>query len=186
MSDRHTADTITDDALDALYERLRKAERAANLLADAHCQAEQVEEPLPDGQHPATASPAQWLWLFNRATPQERLAWAERIIKAGQEAATCVLENHRTNVEQQRQRVAELEDRITHLRDRWASCRERVRIAADRAIAAEAALDRVRALADRLDEFAENALKTSDRQLYTAIANDIRNHATPDQTKEQR
>jgi hypothetical protein len=42
----------------------------------------------------------------------------------------------------------------------------------------QAALDRVRSLADRLDEFAENALKTSDRELYTAIAYDIRDRAT--------
>lgn len=43
-----------------------------------------------------------------------------------------------------------------------------------RAWDAEAAIRRVRALADRLDEFAENALKTSDRQLYATLARDIR------------
>lgn len=37
------------------------------------------------------------------------------------------------------------------------------------------AVDRVRAIATRLEEFAENALKTGDRQLYTAIAADVRN-----------
>ena len=41
-------------------------------------------------------------------------------------------------------RARELEDRIAHLRDRWASCRERVGVAIDRAIAAEASLERVR------------------------------------------
>ncbi|MFH8797079.1 hypothetical protein [Streptomyces sp. NPDC017941] len=49
---RHTADTITDDALDELYERLRKAERAANLLADAHRRADE-----PEGQSPAPPHP---------------------------------------------------------------------------------------------------------------------------------
>ncbi|MEU2443531.1 hypothetical protein ABZ588_08425 [Streptomyces althioticus] len=58
----------------------------------------------------------------------------------------------------------------------------------------QAALARVRHLADRLDEFAENALKTSDRDLYAALARDIRNHTAPaataatrpaDQPKEQ-
>lgn len=43
---RHTVDTITSDALDELYERLRKAERAANLLADSHRRAEAAEARL--------------------------------------------------------------------------------------------------------------------------------------------
>jgi len=38
----------------------------------------------------------------------------------------------------------------------------------------DAALDRVRALADRLEEFAENALKEDDRKLYAALASDLR------------
>lgn len=39
---RYTADTINDDALDQLYERLAKAERAADLLAGSHRRAEQA------------------------------------------------------------------------------------------------------------------------------------------------
>lgn len=39
---------------------------------------------------------------------------------------------------------------------------------------AEAAIERARGLATRLGEFAENALKTDDRQLYEAIAEDLR------------
>jgi hypothetical protein len=57
------------------------------------------EEPLPEGQHPATASPAQWLWLFNEATPEERLAWAGRIIDTSEEAAACFFENHTDKIE---------------------------------------------------------------------------------------
>ncbi|MFF9898481.1 hypothetical protein [Streptomyces longispororuber] len=45
---RHTASTITDADLDALYERLRKAERAANLLADAHHRAQGAEEGITE------------------------------------------------------------------------------------------------------------------------------------------
>ncbi|MEV6124404.1 hypothetical protein AB0M23_28505 [Streptomyces sp. NPDC052077] len=37
-----------------------------------------------------------------------------------------------------------------------------------------AVIERVRALATRFEEFAENALKTDDRELYRAIAGDIR------------
>jgi prefoldin subunit 5 len=40
---RHTASSITDDALDQLYERLRKAERAADLLAGSHRRVEQAD-----------------------------------------------------------------------------------------------------------------------------------------------
>ncbi|QIJ61440.1 hypothetical protein [Streptomyces sp. JB150] len=43
-----------------------------------------------------------------------------------------------------------------------------------RAERAEAAIERVRALAARLEEFAENALKADDRSLYRAIASNIR------------
>ncbi|MEU8316688.1 MULTISPECIES: hypothetical protein [Actinomycetes] len=42
-ADRHTASTITDPALTDLYRRLGKAERAADLLADAHRRAETAE-----------------------------------------------------------------------------------------------------------------------------------------------
>jgi hypothetical protein len=50
----------------------------------------------------------------------------------------------------------------------------------------EAALDRVRALADRLEEFAENALRTDDRDLYAAIARDLHAAIQPaDQTTEK-
>lgn len=46
---------------------------------------------------------------------------------------------------------------------------------------AEQRLASVRGLADRLDEFAENALKVSDRQLYAAIARDVRSRVDGDQ-----
>ncbi|MCX5201074.1 hypothetical protein OG897_06305 [Streptomyces sp. NBC_00237] len=40
---RHTADTITDDALDVLYSRLAKAVRAVDILADSHRRADRAE-----------------------------------------------------------------------------------------------------------------------------------------------
>ncbi|MFH9761339.1 hypothetical protein ACH4MJ_04290 [Streptomyces anulatus] len=43
----------------------------------------------------------------------------------------------------------------------------------------EAARDRALGLADRLEEFAENALRTDDRKLYAAIAADIRTRLAP-------
>lgn len=38
----------------------------------------------------------------------------------------------------------------------------------------EGAVERAQSLAARLDEFAENALRVDDRELYTAIASDLR------------
>ncbi|MBH0245848.1 hypothetical protein I3W98_28015 [Streptomyces cavourensis] len=40
-------------------------------------------------------------------------------------------------------------------------------------------LDRAAGLADRLEESAENALRTDDRKLYTAIATDLRTRLAP-------
>ncbi|PVD01320.1 hypothetical protein [Streptomyces sp. CS014] len=40
-------------------------------------------------------------------------------------------------------------------------------------------LDRAAGLADRLEEFAENALRADDRELYTAIATDLRTRLAP-------
>jgi hypothetical protein len=44
-----------------------------------------------------------------------------------------------------------------------------------------AAFDRVRALADRLEECAENALRTDDRDLYAAIARELHTAIQPDE-----
>ncbi|MFF9043306.1 hypothetical protein [Streptomyces parvulus] len=83
-------------------EELQRAETAFAHLREG-------EVPLAEGQHPATASPAQWLWLWNRSTPDERLARAEQIIKVSQEAAACFLEKHDPNLEQLRHRVSTAE-----------------------------------------------------------------------------
>ncbi|MGW5291531.1 hypothetical protein [Streptomyces bacillaris] len=40
-------------------------------------------------------------------------------------------------------------------------------------------LDRAAGLADRLEEFAENALRTDDQKLYAAIAADLRTRLAP-------
>lgn len=67
-------------------------------------------------------------------------------------------------------------DRITmpDLRRRIEADAETVKRWRTRAEQAEAAIERVRKLATRLEEFAENALKTADRQLYAALASDLR------------
>ncbi|MFJ9985342.1 hypothetical protein ACIQUD_15140 [Streptomyces globisporus] len=40
-------------------------------------------------------------------------------------------------------------------------------------------IDRAAGLADRLEEFAENALRADDRELYAAIATDLRTRLAP-------
>lgn len=119
MSDRHTADTITDDALDQLYAELDEARQWARHgyeIGQRHC-----------GWSDHGVAPA---WLTE--------GWPPHI------------------------------DSCEHLKQMAEF---------------DMALARVRALADRLDEFAENALKTSDRNLYAALARDIRNHAAPAATE---
>lgn len=62
----------------------------------------------------------------------------------------------------------------TELARQLATCDKAFASATLRAARAEAAIERVRQLATRLEEFAENALKTDDRQLYAALAADLR------------
>ncbi|MEV6124893.1 hypothetical protein AB0M23_31035, partial [Streptomyces sp. NPDC052077] len=69
-------------------------------------------EPLRPDQHPATASPAQFVWLWNQATPAERLDRAQRIIDLGNLAETCVLENHRSRLADAGAEVASLQVRF--------------------------------------------------------------------------
>jgi len=59
-----------------------------------------------------------------------------------------------------------------------ARAREDVPYLLDRVTQLEAALKRVDGLATRLEEFAENALRVDDRELYTAIATDLRTRMT--------
>ncbi|MGW2170378.1 hypothetical protein ACWC1C_07580 [Streptomyces sp. NPDC001705] len=89
-----------------MREELQRAETAFAQLREG-------EDPLFEGQHPATASPAQWLWLWNRASPAERLAHAERIITVSQEASACFLGKHGPNLEQLRHRVSTAEAAVT-------------------------------------------------------------------------
>ncbi|MEV7584410.1 hypothetical protein [Streptomyces erythrochromogenes] len=124
---RHTASTITDDALDALYDRIdylagstaaletyaaeqrERAEQAGAELAAFH----EGEEPQPDWR--ATSTPAQWIWLWNRATLEQRLDVAARFAANGATAQECVLMNHRATVEEVRRiRAAVARVRAAH------------------------------------------------------------------------
>lgn len=75
-----------------------------------------------------------------------------------------VLETRVSDAEYERNRARERAEAASRVGTQYMARAER----------AETAIERVRVLATRLEEFAENALKTDDRELYRAIAGDIR------------
>ncbi|MGA5424550.1 hypothetical protein [Streptomyces lavendulocolor] len=106
---QHTADTITSDALDRLYERLHKAERAANLLADAHQRAEQVEDLLRVAHETSNRSEAE------RALAVQRAEHADAVT-----AETKRLMERRTKTLRERAERAEAAlDRVRDLAEQW-------------------------------------------------------------------
>jgi hypothetical protein len=85
MTDRYTADTINDDALDQLYNRVERAEAE---LARLH----EGEEPVTNPAFECT--PAQWIWQWNRATPEKRLQAAMAAMRDGAKASDCHINGH--------------------------------------------------------------------------------------------
>ncbi|WP_435610871.1 hypothetical protein [Streptomyces sp. C10-9-1] len=65
------------------------------------------EEPSPD-EHVAQ-TPAQWIWSWNRATPEQRLDMAARILDASGRAEACIMGAHEGRLEQQQLRLTRLE-----------------------------------------------------------------------------
>jgi hypothetical protein len=50
-------------------------------------------------------TPAQWIRMWNEATPEQRLQMAARVIADAQQAERCFLANHEWQIEQLRQQV---------------------------------------------------------------------------------
>ena len=82
MTNRHTADSITSDALDALYDeidRLRAGEE--------------------DGYDPlAVPTPGQWIHQFNQATAEKRLEVVGRMIDAAERVWACTMNGHEERI----------------------------------------------------------------------------------------
>lgn len=62
-----------------------------------------TREQLLEGEEPYTdegaiPTPAQWIWLWNRATPAERLERARRIVEDWQAAKRCQEMNHEGHI----------------------------------------------------------------------------------------
>jgi hypothetical protein len=94
------------DTLDTLVDRaargvLLRSEGPALRAAVAELRAElgrlrEGEEPYDDDEW-LVPTPAQWIWRWNRATPAERLARAERVIADWSAALALRLQNQRVN-----------------------------------------------------------------------------------------
>lgn len=104
MTDRLTADTINDGALDSLYDQLDRL-RAG-------------EE---DGYDPLTVpTPGQWIWVWNRATPEERHRIVAAFLDDAATASLCRFEGHKQRLGEDRKAWVPL-GRVRALADRWGS-----------------------------------------------------------------
>ncbi|CAL9314073.1 hypothetical protein [Streptomyces sp. SudanB91_2054] len=107
-----------------------------------------------------------------RDTTQTLQTIVNRVREAvGTDEPTPVRESFR--VRQLQTRVSDAEYERDHARRRAEAASRVGTEYMVRAERAETAIERVRVLATRLEEFAENALKVDDRSLYRAIASDI-------------
>jgi hypothetical protein len=65
---------------------------AVRAIIDDHAQLHAGEEPYIHEN--TVATPAQWIWLWNRATPEKRLAVAEAIERDADTARACYFGSH--------------------------------------------------------------------------------------------
>ena len=127
MTERHTVDSITSDALDQLYDDRDRAQRSAtHRLALLGKRREQIraleaevarlhegEEPLPDERMAPT--PTQWLWLWNRATPAKRLKVAAQVMDDAARAGRCFMGDHEKTIDHYRRRAERAKDEVARL-----------------------------------------------------------------------
>ncbi|MGW5736980.1 MULTISPECIES: hypothetical protein [Streptomyces] len=100
MSDRIPLDDLTSDQLDVLYSEL---------------------EALRAGEEPGygiTPTAGQWIWRWNRTSPQVRLEVAANVISAGQRADRCFTEDHEGRLTGLTERIAQAEATIERVRVR--------------------------------------------------------------------
>lgn len=95
------------------YEQQRqRAEQAEAALANLHAGEAEPPDELVE------PTPAQWLWQWNRATPEQRLGMAGRILSAFAESSACFLQDHRGAVAY-RQSTGPVLHRVRAEVDRW-------------------------------------------------------------------
>lgn len=64
------------------------------------------EEPVTDER--VTPTPGQWIWHFNRATPEKRLSMAAQILDSMPTARNCFMADHEAQIERLREEVERL------------------------------------------------------------------------------
>lgn len=74
------------------------------------CQAEAELASLHAGEEPfedelVTPTPGQWIWRWNRGTPEQRLVWAEHVVAAISNAHRCAVGFHEERVADQRHAI---------------------------------------------------------------------------------
>lgn len=76
-------------------------------LRDQLARFHEGEEPVTSALHEAT--PAQWIWKWNRSTPEQRLGMASRIQDAFARSSACFMGGHEARLDQQQARLTRLE-----------------------------------------------------------------------------
>lgn len=84
---------------EATNEATRADQAEATLAALRHGE----EQPADEYLHP---TPAQWLWRWNRATPEQRLDTVGRILSAFETSSRCFIEAHASRAEDGRTAMA--------------------------------------------------------------------------------
>ncbi|MFE9099873.1 nucleotidyltransferase domain-containing protein [Actinomadura geliboluensis] len=114
---------LPDEPDQARVEEWLHSVRAAHLPAgDGPCPHAAEAARLHEGEDaspldPAVEpTPAQWLHRFNNATPQQRLAWAEDILRHARDSSRCRFElNHDEEIEELRANVRYLHRQVLDL-----------------------------------------------------------------------
>ncbi|MEU0102414.1 hypothetical protein [Streptomyces sp. NPDC006267] len=101
------------DAETALTARLTAEARVRELEAEV-ARLHEGEELRPDER--TIPTPAQWLWLWNRATPTKRLEIAAAVIDDAARASRCFVGDHEGAIAHYRRRAEQAEDllRVAH------------------------------------------------------------------------
>jgi hypothetical protein len=102
MTDRIRLDDLTSDQLDQMYDEL-----------------DQLRAGEEDGwDERVVPTPGQWIWKWNRATPETRLQVIAAFMRQAGIAERCELEDHAGAVEENRH-AWQIIGRIRALRDDW-------------------------------------------------------------------
>ncbi|MFD7861837.1 hypothetical protein [Streptomyces sp. NPDC059783] len=117
------------DAVTATLDRLDRLRRSRDLWADHTARlteradtAEAALAALHEGEEPRlderiVPTPAQWIWLWNRATPAKRAEVAGMVLDASARVDRCILANHEPAIERWRDRAQRAEVIIARVRD---------------------------------------------------------------------